>query len=64
MIMVANKRSKSQMTTDLNLFLGSNTGKFAGEIWSDLKINKPSLHRNIRQLAASSTAEASGSHTA
>lgn len=28
MIMVANKRSKSQMATDLNLFLGSNTGMF------------------------------------
>lgn len=27
MIMVANKRSKQQMLTDLNLFLGSNTGK-------------------------------------
>lgn len=27
MIMVANKRSKSQMQQDLNLFLGSNTGK-------------------------------------
>lgn len=30
MIMVANKRSKSQMTTDLNLFLGSNTGELWG----------------------------------
>jgi len=28
MIMVANKRPKQQMLVDLNLFLGSNTGKF------------------------------------
>lgn len=28
MIMVANKRSKQQMTEDLNLFLGSNTSEF------------------------------------
>jgi hypothetical protein len=33
MIMVANKRSKSQMLTDLNLFLGTNTGKIAGEVY-------------------------------
>lgn len=30
MIMVANKRSKQQMTEDLNLFLGSNTDPFVG----------------------------------
>lgn len=34
MIMVANKRSKDQMTTDLNLFLGSNTGEILTRILS------------------------------
>lgn len=29
MIMVANKRPKQQMLVDLNLFLGSNTGKLS-----------------------------------
>jgi hypothetical protein len=34
MIMVANKRSKSQMTQDLTLFLGSNTG----ELWGSFEV--------------------------
>jgi hypothetical protein len=36
MIMVANKRSKQQMLTDLNLFLGSNTGKIAAHLKTPL----------------------------
>lgn len=32
MIMVANKRPKQQMLVDLNLFLGSNTGKLSYSI--------------------------------
>lgn len=32
MIMVANKRTKAQMLTDLNLFLGSNTGELRGSL--------------------------------
>ena len=28
MVMVANKKTKEQMTDDLNLFLGNNTEKF------------------------------------
>ena len=32
MVMVANKKTKEQMTDDLNLFLGNNTEKFTS--WS------------------------------
>lgn len=65
MIMVANKRSQSQMLEDLKLFLGQQTGE--RDCMKNYRLyltNLLQIHRNIRQLAASSAAEASGSYAA
>ncbi|CRL02088.1 CLUMA_CG015277, isoform A [Clunio marinus] len=48
MIMVANKRSKSQMLTDLNLFLGSNTEIFVNWLHQVLqKLQEVTLPNNL-----------------
>lgn len=57
MIMVANKRSQENMNQDLKLFLGSNTGRLNTLLPFFPCINSSS-HRNIRQLAPPSAAEA------
>ena len=45
MVMVANKKSESQMTDDLSLFLGNNTTKFTSWLVSIVLIV---LHRAVK----------------
>lgn len=52
MIMVANKRSKQQMLTDLNLFLGSNTESFVNWLHQVLqKLQEVTLPGNLTSKA-------------
>lgn len=59
MIMVANKRSKQQMTDDLNLFLGSNTDPFVGWLHQVLqKLQEVTLPPTVVASTSSSSSSA------
>lgn len=57
MVMVANKRTRSQMETDLNLFLGDHTGEFVNWIQQVLKKLREVRLTNPELYACSSFGE-------